>query len=84
MLPHGFRSGGNFQLHSFAQREGIRLQFVDVGGGVDAQNVLVRRRLRLQEIVRLRDSLGEQRVMDQPNFCEGKTCGPRSRSYSAW
>ena len=62
----------NFQLHPFAQRQGIGLQFVHVGRRVHAQNVFVRRGLRLQEIARLRDSLGEQRVVDQSEFLRGE------------
>ncbi len=37
-----------------------------------SQNVFVRRGLRQQEIARLRDSLREQRVVDQPEFFRGE------------
>src|SRR5580700_12086619 len=62
----------NFQFHTFAQSEGIRLQLVHIGRRMNAQNVFVRGGLRQQEIAGLRDPFGEKRLVDQSEFFRGE------------
>ncbi len=69
--PEGFHQiarVGNFHFHFFAGAESSGLEFSYVFRRMHQQDVLVRRRLRFEEVRRVGDAVGNQSVVNAPVF----------------